>query len=80
MDLGLSILSCLGCNTEFSDMCGCLCVISYSQAALHGDPLRHYQAWSISHLVSKHGQERTLCRAATTATATAAAAAAINMQ
>lgn len=45
--LGLSILSCLGCNSECLDMCGRPCVNSDSQAALREDLLR--RSWSLEH-------------------------------
>lgn len=61
MALGLSILSCLGRNSECLDMCGCPCVNSDSQAPLHEDLLRRSKpgALDISHLVFKRGPKGT---------------------
>lgn len=47
MDLGLSLLNCLGHNSECMDVCGCLCAISNPEAASQGDWLRHFQPWSV---------------------------------
>lgn len=52
VDLGLSLLSCLGHNSECVDVCGCLCAISKPRAPLQGDSLRHFQAQSVKHLSS----------------------------
>lgn len=67
LDLGLSLLNCLGHNSECVDMCGCFCVISSLQAPLQGNSLRHFQACGVKMFLMsclKPGQQTTLCRAA----------------